>query len=241
MPPTRNSVMIGGRVLQFTVRKHRRARSASVRVSRRRGVLVTLPWRVPLRIVPRLMAEWEPWLLAELEQVDVWNGPRVKQYATGSELYVLGLPRRLRLEPLPAGRVRNTAHLDFHELTLGLDASSLLDPRPALEKYLRKLARDDLNVRCEHWADVVGREPKRIIIGERTSRWGSCSRSGTLSFCYRLAMAPPATIDAVVAHEMCHLVHLNHSPRFYALLDRVCAGHREAMKWLDRHQEELIL
>ena len=48
-------------------------------------------------------------------------------------------------------------------------------------------------------------------------------------------------IDAVVAHEMCHLVHLNHSPRFYALLDRFCPGHREAMKWLDRHQEELIL
>lgn len=241
MSTTRQSTIVGGRVLQYAVRKHRRARSASVRVSERRGVLVTLPWRVPLRVLPQLMAEWEPWLLAELEKTDVWNGPRVREYATGSAVYVLGLARRLHLEPLPAGRVRPTARLGTATLTLGLDAAGLLNPRPALEKYLRKLARDDLNVRCEHWAEVVGRRPDRIVIGERTSRWGSCSRSGTLSFCYRLAMAPPATIDAVVAHEICHLVHLNHSPRFYALLDRVCPGHRQAMAWLDEHHDELFL
>ena len=54
-------------------------------------------------------------------------------------------------------------------------------------------------------------------------------------------MAPPETIDAVVAHEVCHLVHLNHSPRFYALLDRVCPGHREAMDWLADHEEDLVI
>ena len=93
--------------------------------------------------------------------------------------------------------------------------------------------------------DALAEQPEgtkvRLVIGERRSRWGSCSRRGTLSFCYRLVMAPPETIDAVVAHELCHLVHLNHSRRFYALLDRVCPGHREAMDWLADHHDELQL
>ena len=54
-------------------------------------------------------------------------------------------------------------------------------------------------------------------------------------------MAPPDTVDAVVAHEICHLAHLNHSRRFYALLDRVCPGHSESMKWLDEHEDDLLL
>ena len=64
---------------------------------------------------------------------------------------------------------------------------------------------------------------------------------GTISYCYRLVMAPPEVIDAVVAHEICHLAHLNHSRRFYALLDKVCPDHRARMKWLVDHHDELQL
>jgi predicted metal-dependent hydrolase len=62
-----------------------------------------------------------------------------------------------------------------------------------------------------------------------------------LSFCYRLIMAPPEVIDAVVAHEICHLAHMNHGPRFYALLDEACPGHRRAMAWLRENEDNLLL
>lgn len=210
-------------------------------MNRQDGVLITLPWRLPLRVLPELIDQWEGWLAVEADKFEVWDGPVVREITSGSRVLVLGRPRRIQLESLAPGRVRSTARLEPDALTLGLAPGRLLDPRPDLEKYLRKLARDDLNVRCERWAEVVGHQPKRLIIGERRSRWGSCSRSGTLSFCYRLVMAPPATIDAVAAHEMCHLVHLDHSRRFYALLDRVCPDHREAMDWLRDHHDELFL
>jgi predicted metal-dependent hydrolase len=228
-------------VLEYGVRKHRRARSASVRVNRQDGVLVTLPWRVPYRVLPSLLAEWEEWLLAQAEKFGVWNGPVVREFTTGSEVYVLGRLRKLNLVPLAPDRSRTTSYLEDESLTLGLSPSRILDPRADLEKTLRRMAREDLETRVDRWAAVVGRTPTRMIVGERRSRWGSCSRRGALSFCYRLVMAPPATIDAVVAHELCHLVHLNHSPRFYALLDRVCPGHREAMAWLAEHHTELLL
>jgi predicted metal-dependent hydrolase len=117
----------------------------------------------------------------------------------------------------------------------------VFEVRAVLEKYLRRLARKDLTERTAHWADRIGLFPRKVIVGERTSRWGSCSVRGTISYCYRLVMAPPEAIDAVVAHEICHLAHLNHSRRFYALLDKVCPDHRTSMKWLVDHHDDLQL
>ena len=164
-----------------------------------------------------------------------------RQYATGSNVPVLGRPRRLELTALPPGRSRPIVRLTETALRMRLIAADILDPRPALERYLRKLARDDLRTRVERWSEIVGRQPRRVIVGERTSRWGSCSRRDTLSFCYRLILAPPAVIDAVVAHELCHLVHLNHSRRFYALIERVCPDHARQMDWLRAHADDLLL
>ncbi|MBU8869399.1 MAG: M48 family metallopeptidase [Gemmatimonadales bacterium] len=241
MKITREQAVVSGRVLQYQVRLHRRARRASVQVTRREGVVVTLPWRAPRRVLPGLMAEWESWLEGQVEECGVWDGPVVREFASGSILSILGRPRELVLEPLAAGRSRPTARLEADALILCMPTERLLEPRAELEKYLRRLARSDFSERVDSWSELIGPRPSRLIIGERKSRWGSCSRRGTLSFCYRLVMAPPETIDAVVAHEVCHLVHLNHSPRFYALLDRVCPGHREAMVWLNEHENDLMV
>ncbi len=241
MEKRRRFALLGGRTLRYEVRKHRQARSATARVNRRDGVVVTLPWRVPFRVVPSLLKEWEPFLVEQAEKYGVWNGPAVREFSTGSELWILGELRSLQIEALPAQRKRYSAALEPGALRLALAPEEILDVRPAVEKFLRRLARTELVDRVKHWAPRVGREPTKVMIGERTSRWGSCSRRGTLSFCYRLVMAPPETIDAVVAHELCHLVHLNHSPRFYELLDEVCPGHRQVMAWLDVHHDELLI
>ncbi len=233
--------VIGDRPLCYRVRKSRRARKLGLSVSKREGVLVTLPQRVSYAEVPRLLEEFSDWLDAKADEFDVRLGPRVKQYGRGSEILVLGTVRRIEVRSLPAGRVRPRFELQDEALVMILSPDQVLDIRPALEKYLRRLAHEDLPPRVEHWAGVVGRRPRRVIIGERTSRWGSCSATGTISLCYRLVMAPPEVIDAVVAHEICHLVHLDHGPRFYELLDRVCPEHRRVREWLREHHEALVV
>ncbi len=233
--------MIGGRPLCYRVRKSRRARKLHLSVSKREGVLVTLPQRVGYAAVPALLAEHADWLDAKADEFDVRMGPRVRQYGRGSEILVFGVPRRMEVRALPAGRSRPRFELAGEALTVALPPDQVLDPRPALERYLRRLAREDLPGRVTRWAGRAGLQPARVIIGERTTRWGSCSARGTISLCYRLVMAPPEVIDAVVAHEVCHLAHLDHSERFYHLLDRLCPWHRESRRWLNEHHEELIL
>lgn len=239
MTDSLETALVLGRPLRYRIRRHRRARQVGVTVCRRDGVVVTLPWFVGRHIIPELLSEWAGWLDEQVDKHGVRLGPRVRQYATGSEILILGHLRRLRITALPAERKRAVCRLEEDILNLELPAAEVLSPRPALERFLRRLARQELRGRIDRWAEVVGRRPQRLIVGERTSRWGSCSGKGALSFCYRLVMAPVDVLDAVVAHELCHLVHLNHGPRFHSLLDRVCPGHADAMRWLHEHEEKL--
>lgn len=233
--------LLRGRILRYSLRRNRRTRRPGLEVSRRDGLVVSLPWRAREEIVPELLHMWSDWLVKKLDEYDAWDGPCVREYATGTELLVLGRPRRLKLKVLgPRERARRP-DLENDQLVLHLPAGVILEPRPAIEQYLRGLAREHLPGRTEYWGDRVGRWPKRVIIGERTTRWGSCSPSGTLSFCYRLVMAPPEVIDSIVAHEVCHLRHLDHSKRFWNLLDEVCPHHRRSRDWLNKHEDDLII
>lgn len=235
------TTLIAGKPLRYSVRRSRRARRLGLTVCHRQGVEVVLPWRARLSDVPDLLKRFSGWLVEQADKYEVWDGPKVRSFATGSTVDILGRARRLEISGLPAGKSRPQVHLEGDALHLQLSAEDIFEPRPALQKYLRKLARADLLERVEHWSDRLGLYPTKVIVGERTSRWGSCSRQGTLSFCYRLIQAPPEVIDAVVAHEVCHLAHLNHGKRFYALLDRVCPDHRRCMDWLRDHDQELLL
>jgi predicted metal-dependent hydrolase len=212
-----------------------------IQVCKRDGLVIILPERMGLKVIPELLEYWADWIDTKADEYGVRQGPRVRQFATGSVISILGKPRHLAITNLPNGRKRPVIELTDDSLTLALAPADVFEVRPVMEKYLRGLARQDLTERTAIWADRIGLFPRKVIVGERTSRWGSCSARGTLSFCYRLIMAPPDAVDAVVAHEICHLAHLNHSRRFYALLDRVCPGHRESMKWLADHEDDLLL
>lgn len=119
-------------------------------------------------------------------------------------------------------------------------------PRPTLElpplgeREGRALARVRVHETVRVEAARLGVTPRRIAIRDTTSRWGSCSTRGNLSFSWRLALAPRRILDYVVLHELCHLVHHDHSPRFWSLLERARPTYREERDWLSDHGWELL-
>lgn len=235
------TTLLAGRPVRYRVRRSPRARRVGVQVSAREGLVVVLPRRAALREVEGALRELAPWIDEKVDVYGVREGPLRSELTTGSTLLVLGVRRRIELAPLPRDRVRPRISLEPSRLLCELPSDHLLDPRHAVERWLRRLARREIPPRVDHWASELDLHPQRVIIGERTSRWGSCSSRGTLSFCYRLVMAPPRVIDAIAAHEVCHLAHLNHSRRFWSLLDGACPWHREAEGWLDDHHEAMVL
>ena len=88
-------------------------------------------------------------------------------------------------------------------------------------------------------AAAIGVSFKRVAVRDQRTRWGSCSTTGTLSFNWRLALAPPEVLDYIVVHEVCHLREHNHGPRFWSLVAERRPGYRDQAEWLRRHGHEL--
>jgi hypothetical protein len=105
--------------------------------------------------------------------------------------------------------------------------------------FLRKEARRDLEQASRALAQKLGVSVKTVSIRDPSSRWGSCSTTGVLSYSWRLILAPPFVLDYLAAHEVAHLVEMNHSQRFWRVVDRLCPNVRRAKAWLDMHGPEL--
>ena len=103
---------------------------------------------------------------------------------------------------------------------------------PRLAAYLRALARDRLAAASDRHAAALRRPYRKITLRDTRSRWGSCTAQGDLMYSWRLVMAPPEVLDYVAAHEVAHLAQMNHSPAFWAVVERLYGDWRPARRWL---------
>lgn len=113
--------------------------------------------------------------------------------------------------------------------------------RDALENRYKKAAKEYIPKRVSYFQNLTGGNYNRITIRSQKTRWGSCSAKGNLSFNWRLMLAPPAVLDYVVVHELCHLTHMNHSAAFWQAVEEAYPDYKAARKWLKDHGNELVL
>jgi predicted metal-dependent hydrolase len=144
------------------------------------------------------------------------------------------LGRALELVPEP-GRTRVHRQDDTLLVPTGRDRLA------ALERFYRRAARVEIGFKLDHACQVTGNSYSKLTIRNQRTRWASCSSTGTMSFNWRLLLAPEPVLDYVVWHEVCHLQVMDHSRRFWALVARYCPDHREYSRWLRRHGPTLVL
>jgi predicted metal-dependent hydrolase len=215
--------------IAYTVRRSGRARRVRVTVDPARGVEVVLPRRVPERDAAVAVAELRPWIERRVRELD---RARSTVAARGDTVPFLG--QTLRLVP-EKGRVR--VHRRGGELLVPAGEPGKL----ALERWYRRQALVEIETRLDQACLASGSSYSRLTIRGQRTRWASCSRSGSMSFNWRLMLAPEPVLDYVVWHEVCHLQVMDHSPRFWALLGSRCSGYREHARWLRRHGATLVL
>lgn len=197
-----------------------RARRLSLRVSRLDGqVSLTLPAGVPLREAESFVSEKASWIRGHLAAL-----PDALRPMPGDRLPVEG-----RLLPVVAAPRRGVAVTGA-----GIEVpDSGVDQTPArLGAFLKTLARERLVAASETHAARIGRPVGRITLRDTRSRWGSCSAEGNLMYSWRLVMAPPEVLDYVAAHEVAHLVHMDHSPAFWRQCEALFPDHRAQRAWL---------
>jgi predicted metal-dependent hydrolase len=211
--------------VQYTVRRSDRARRVRVVVEPTGAVEVVLPRRAAQREAAAAVRELRPWIERRLAETDA---ARAAVAARGDGLPYLGETLRPRREP---GRTR--AHRRGDTLLYG--------DRAQIERWYRRMARAEVVPLLDEAVDELGVEYTSVRIANQRTRWGSCSTNGSMSFNWRLLLAPPAILEYVVWHEACHLVHMDHSPRFWALLERHLPDYRTPRRWLRDHGATLVL
>jgi predicted metal-dependent hydrolase len=217
-------------VLPVTFRRSARARGVSLRVDPAgRRIVLTAPPRMSREAAVGFAQQQAAWIAARLKRL-----PERRPFADGADVPLFGTMHRVRHRP----DARGTVWVEAGEIHVAGRAEHL--PR-RLRDWLMAEVRRRLAPLVAAKAVRVERPVKRITVRDTRSRWGSCGPGGVLSFSWRLVFAPPEVLDYLVAHEVAHLVHMNHGPRFWALAERLCDGPMApAQAWLKANGETLL-
>ncbi len=222
-----------GEVYLVRVRRHSQARRYTLRIhAATREVVLTIPPRGSLKEARVFAEKHGGWIAARLGRL-----PVPVPFAHGTLLPLRGIEHRIEHRQ---GR-RGTVWIETGEGEECLLCVAGEAPHIArrVHDFLKREAKRDLEIASRAAAVQLGVTIKRVSVRDQSSRWGSCSTTGLLSYSWRLILAPPFVLDYLAAHEVAHLVEMNHSRRFWRLVERICPHVERAKAWLDTHGSDL--
>ena len=187
------------------------------------SIIVVLPKRTSRDEGKRFALSNKDWIEERLDQLH-----EPVPFLHNNIIPILGTPHRIRHKPNARGVVwceSEEIHVAGHEEHV---------PR-RVQDWLKLEAKREIESRAFQKAEMVGKKIKKITIRDTKSRWGSCTSAGSLSFSWRLILAPPFVLDYLAAHEVAHLKEMNHSARFWRLCEKLCPASEEAKDWLKAH------
>ncbi|MGH1404426.1 MAG: M48 family metallopeptidase [Alphaproteobacteria bacterium] len=215
-----------------TVKRSKRAKRVALRLDPiERVINLVVPHHMPLQKAYFFAQEHEEWVKKTLADL-----PQSIPFTDGTSLPVFGDSVTLHI------------HHDslLKRTTLKQEDDSLYiktyqdDPTSRIITHLKKIARGGLSDMASDKADAIDKTIKSITVRDTKSRWGSCSHEGDISFSWRLIFAPYTAIDYVVAHEVAHMIHMDHSRDFWALCEQLCINYTEGKIWMKQNGNSLM-
>ena len=215
------------------VRRHRQARRYTLRIqAATREVILTIPPRGTLKEARDFAQKHGGWIAARLGRL-----PEAAPFAHGITVPLRGVPHRIAHRRAVRGTVWTENGADGEAVLCVAGDAPHIDRR--IGDFLRREARRELEALSTRFAAELGVRVRRVVVRDQSSRWGSCSTTGVLSYSWRLILAPGYVLEYLAAHEVAHLVEMNHSARFWRLVQRLCPTNERAKAWLDVHGTDL--
>jgi predicted metal-dependent hydrolase len=214
------------------ITRNKRATRLTLRlVTGKQQLRVTAPPRVPKYEIVEFIERNKNWARTRLERT-----PTTLTIEEGAQIPIRGINYRIEI----SGKRRGTAELisqDGEDILLVHGDEAHVERR--VRDFMKKQARLDLESAVYRHAYALDVEPTAIQIRDTKTRWGSCSSSGKLSFSWRIIMAPPQILDYLAAHEVAHLREMNHSSRFWNLVEDICPHMKASKAWLRKYGAQL--
>jgi predicted metal-dependent hydrolase len=231
--PPAISVTFDREIYLVRVRRHRQARRYTLRIqSATREVVLTMPPRGSLKQAREFAQKHGGWIAARLGRL-----PEPAPFAPGAVIPLRGVDHHIVHRHGSRGTV--WTEIDDNGVRLLCVAGQAPYISRRISDFLKREVKRDLEIASRRAAGDLGATFKRVSIRDPSSRWGSCSTTGVLSYSWRLIFAPPFVLDYLAAHEAAHLIEMNHSQRFWRVVERVCPHVARAKAWLDAHGSNL--
>jgi predicted metal-dependent hydrolase len=223
------TLMVGARAVTLKLVRHPRARRYLLRLSPDGKARVTIPRGGTITAAREFVLRNVGWLERQFQRQAtqpkssrVWN--------LGTEIYFRGGLIRIEMD--------STGSICFGTERIMQD-TVIADLRPVIEKHLRRLASEELPPRVMELATQHNISVSRVTVRNQKSRWGSCSRRGTISLNWRLIQSPDFVRDYIILHELAHRRQMNHSDKFWQEVARLCPDYLVAERWLKQHVQLL--
>jgi len=224
-------------VINYVIIRRPKRKTASIVIRADNRVEVLAPSRMSATFIAQFVQDKSAWINRKLHfNREVRSAFVAKLFHHGEVFHLLGKPYALRLQ-----QGKRAIALSEHELLVSHPAPEPKATEKQISRWYRQQAEAHFKARNRFFAAMLGKCPQSVAVKSYKSRWGSCHHDGRIYFNWRLIMAPEWVIDYVVVHELCHLVHPNHSKQFWSLVQSIHPEHKSAKSWLDIHGRTLAL
>jgi predicted metal-dependent hydrolase len=207
-----------------------RRRTVSLRITRDGSLVVRAPLKVSQALIDKAVAEKSEWIEKTLKKFK----PAPKKLFIDGETFLF-LGERYSLQVIDEYRSR----LEFRYNAFRLSRFKQNHAKDVFIDWYKKQAEMIIGQRADYFAGLMNVKFRRLLITSANTRWGSCSNYGTINFTWRLVLAPLDIVDSVVVHELAHLIHHNHSKRFWDKVKEHYPNYPQAKKWLKQHSHLL--
>ncbi len=230
--PGHLDVAHNGETYRIAIARSTRSRRFTLRVrAASRDVLLTIPARASLRSAREFAERHSAWIGVRLARL-----PRPAPFEHLAKAPLRGVDHTIVHRPGARGVVWIESGEHGPLLCVAGEAAHVAR---RVGDFLKREARKDIEAAVARHARTLNVKPMRIAVRDTVSRWGSCTSTGRLSFSWRLIFAPPWVLDYLAAHEVAHMVHMNHSAKFWAVVERASPDVKRAEAWLKAHGPSL--
>jgi len=226
----------------------RKRKTIGIKITAEGEVIVTSPFNISEETILSIVKKKEKWIRNKLQLFTQQEAYKDRNLKNGEKLLYLGKELELEINNLNKNKFLNLGNYNLNnsmvrildrKVVVCIDANKEDAIRELIVKFYRMEAEKLLKERTYDYSKIIGVKPNKITIKNQKTIWGSCSSKRNINYSYRLIMAPIDIIDYIVVHELCHLVHMNHSKEYWKSVESVLPDYRERKQWLRYHGNTL--
>lgn len=208
------------------IRKKRK--TIGIKVTDQGEVIVTSPFGVNEKTIHGIIKKKEKWIVDKINLIKQAGILQKRKIENGTKLLFLG--KELEVEIINSNKGIENSKVENEKVRVFINSNDIIKDKIA-ELY-RKEAKKVLNERTDIYGRIIGVSPNKVFIKNQKTLWGSCSSRKNINYNYRIIMAPIEIVDYIVVHELCHLIHMNHSKEYWNIVQSILPDYKERRNWL---------